>query len=138
MKSVTRTRTSLDQKDRGLGFDGNDVTEQRAAPSKFAYNQHSGKQDPNKTFNVGRGPVTGNDGTAKAGPKQPPTTRSVPNAKAGAASMFAGTYSGAAQVRTPGGTRPFEPSAGQNYKGTADMINVGRGPTKGNAQGSAK
>ena len=36
------------------------------------------------------------------------------------------------QVRTPGGTRAFDPSQGQNYKGNADKINVGRGPTKGN------
>jgi hypothetical protein len=37
-----------------------------------------------------------------------------------------------AQVRTPGGTRKFEPSATQNYSGNPDKINVGRGPTKGN------
>jgi hypothetical protein len=39
---------------------------------------------------------------------------------------------GGAQVRTPGGTRKFEPKAGQNYSGNADSINMGRGPTKGN------
>ena len=33
---------------------------------------------------------------------------------------------------TPGGTRDFMPKAGQNYKGNADKINCGRGPTKGN------
>ena len=41
-------------------------------------------------------------------------------------------FTGSAQVRTPGGTRAFEPSATQNYKGNADKMNVGRGPTKGN------
>jgi hypothetical protein len=41
---------------------------------------------------------------------------------------------GGAQVRTPGGTRTFDPRAGQNYRGNADEINMGRGPTKGNAQ----
>jgi hypothetical protein len=41
-------------------------------------------------------------------------------------------FTGSAQVRNPGGTRAFDPSSGQNYKGNADKINVGRGPTKGN------
>jgi len=41
-------------------------------------------------------------------------------------------FTGKPQVRTPGGTRAWTPSAGQNYKGNADSINVGRGPTKGN------
>ena len=29
-------------------------------------------------------------------------------------------------------TRPFMPQAKQNYRGNPDMMNVGRGPTKGN------
>jgi hypothetical protein len=36
------------------------------------------------------------------------------------------------QAVSDGATRAFDPKAGQNYKGNADKINVGRGPTKGN------
>ena len=41
-------------------------------------------------------------------------------------------FKGSPQVRTPGGTRSWDPKSGQNYKGNADKMNVGRGPTKGN------
>lgn len=133
MKPVTRSRTNLDQMDRGLGFDGLDVTEQRASQSHWATNQYSGRQDPNKTFNSGRGPTTGNDGTIKEGPRRPPTA-AVPNFKAAAKSLHDGTYNAGAQVRTPGGTRDWSPAAGQNYRGNPDRINEGRGPTKGLAQ----
>ena len=41
---------------------------------------------------------------------------------------------GGHQVRTPGGTRAWEPKAGQNYNGNPDRINAGAGPRKGNQQ----
>jgi len=79
------------------------------APNRFAGNQHQ-KTNPDAMINKGRGPTGG--GTAVPADKD--------------------LITGKPQVRTPGGTRAFDPSATQNYKGNADKINVGRGPTKGN------
>lgn len=89
--------------------------------NKFAGNHHM-KTNSDALINKGRGPTTGNKSS-----KSTPGTDSMPSLQAGK-DMFTGT----SQVRTPGGTRAFAPSAGQNYKGNADSINVGRGPTKGN------
>ncbi len=80
-------------------------------PNKYAKNQHTGHSNDGREVNFGRGPTGG-------GTKMPTCDREL--------------FKGSAQVRTPGGTRAFEPKAGQNYKGNADSINVGRGPTKGN------
>jgi hypothetical protein len=121
------------QSDHNMNFDGMESM----APSrstKFSGNQYSGKQDPNKTINKGRGPVKGNDGTCHhagfAAAACGPITAGVPALpKQGS---VRDDINRGAQVRTPGGTRKFEPSATQNYKGNSDKINVGRGPTKGN------
>ena len=104
--------------------------------TKFAHNQHSGHSNDGRTVNMGRGPTKGNDGKchhsgmAHAG-KMPPTSAlpSVP-----AQGSVRDSINRGAQVRNPGGTRKFEPSATQNYTGNADRINAGRGPTKGNQQ----
>lgn len=77
--------------------------------NKYAKNQHTGHSNDGREVNFGRGPTGG--------------STKVPATSGG---------KGSAQVRTPGGTRAFDPKAGQNYKGNADSINVGRGPTKGN------
>ena len=120
------------QSDKGLTFDGAELI---SAPkvNKYQGNQHAGVQDVNKTTNKGRGPTTGNTGSLNAGPKHPPVNKSG-STDAAKKSFHNGTFNAGAQVRTPGGTRPFEPKAGQNYKGDADSINLGRGPTKGNSQ----
>jgi len=113
---------SITQSDMNLNFDGMKGDGVNRGANKFAGNQHSGVQNPNKTFNEGRGPLVGNKSD-----KSTPGTDSMP-AHAPGKEMFTST----AQVRTPGGTRAFDPAMGQNYKGNADKINVGRGPTKGN------
>ena len=115
------------QSDHNMNFDGMESM----APSrstKFSGNQHSGVQNPNKTINVGRGPTKGNTGDL-AGRSCKPDTAAVP---ASIKIKNPDYINGGHQVRTPGGTRSFEPSATQNYKGNSDKINVGRGPTKGN------
>lgn len=131
MKKQPTTGRSIDQTDKGLGFDGLLVPGGQGNKDRALRNQHAGVQDPNKTINVGRGPTTGNTGTLNAGPKHPPTS-SLPNFKAAMGANDSLNFG--KQERTPGGTRPFEPKAGQNYKGNADSINEGRGPTKGNSQ----
>ena len=93
--------------------------------NKYAGNQHQ-KTNPDALINKGRGPTVGNhsddDSTYPDAARLPKFTPGT--------EMFRGSSN--PQVRTPGGTRAFDPSAGQNYKGNADKINVGRGPTKGN------
>ena len=129
---------NLDQTDQGLGFNGQNNTD--TVPRlgrKYSGNQYAGRTDPNQTFNMGRPEINtrGNQGADyNQGPKKPPVSRSLPTTRAACDSMTAGTYSGAAQVRTPGGTRTWQPSAGQNYHGNPDMIRETRGPTRGNAQ----
>ena len=136
MKSVTRTRTSPDQKDRGLGFNGQDNgSSQSARAQGYAGNQHAGKTDPNKTFNFGRGDTVGATSRLVEGPNRPPVS-SVP-----AFEKYKGPQDSlnfGKQERTPSGTRPFEPKMGQNYRGNADSINEGRGPTVGHKPGPAK
>lgn len=79
----------------------------------YAKNQWSGHSNDGREVNFGRGPTGG-------GTKMPDCGCEM--------------FTGSAQVRTPGGTRSFDPSATKNYRGNADSINVGRGPTKGNQQ----
>jgi hypothetical protein len=83
--------------------------------TKYSGNQHT-KTNPDAMINKGRGPTGG--GTA------------VPNR---GQEMFKGKPQ-QRQAVGDGATRAFDPSATQNYKGNADKINVGRGPTKGNME----
>lgn len=121
---------SVTQSDMNLDFNGMAGNGVNRGANKFAGNQHSGVQNPNKTFNEGRGPTKGNqDYDAGQGKHREAPTSPLP-AFAPGKEMFAGSSN--PQVRTPGGTRAWAPTTGQNYKGNADKINVGRGPTKGN------
>ena len=116
------------QSDMNLDFDGMAGNGVNRGANKFAGNHWGGVQNANKTFNEGRGPTKGNtDNTATTG--QRPPTSALPKFTTGK-EMFPGSAN--PQVRTPGGTRAFDPSAGQNYRGNADRINMGRGPLKGN------
>jgi hypothetical protein len=91
--------------------------------NRFAGNQHA-TTNSDALINKGRGPTVGNKSDDDS---TYPDAARIPKSGLGK-DMFTGS----AQVRTPGGTRAFEPSATQNYKGNADKMNVGRGPTKGN------
>lgn len=126
--SLTRTQTASwqhDSMDKAEGLDNDSNHPSYKQLKKYSGNQHGGAAEGN----FGRGAVKGNTNPTGVGPKQAPTSSvpstSLPNPD----SINCGP-----QVRTPGGTRPFMPSAGQNYRGNADQINLGRGPTKGNAQ----
>ena len=122
---------SITQSDMNLDFNGIAGNGVNRGANKFAGNQHAGVQNPNKTITGKRGPLVGNKSDDDS---TYPDARVVPNCHPGH-DMFKGSAN--PQVRTSGGgrfpgTRPFDPQAGQNYKGNADKINVGRGPTKGN------
>lgn len=121
------------QSDHNMNFDGMEAIAPKHS-TKFSGNQYSGRQDPNKTINMGRGHTVGNDGSCghagfEKSSCRPPTaaTPAVPKQGSTRDSINRGS-----QVRNPGGTRKFEPKATQNYSGNADKINMGRGPTKGN------
>ena len=133
--AALRTQTASNQYDDALYADG---MSNKDHPSYKAHatggNQHSGRQDPNQLINKGRpaANLKGNTGaTANAGSKQPDCSQ-VPGLPA--QGSVRDSINRGHQVRTPGGTRPFDPKMGQNYSGNADRINMGRGPTKGNNQ----
>jgi hypothetical protein len=87
-------------------------------------NQHG---NPNALINKGRGPTVGNESDDDSTYPDAARVPALPKQGSVRDSINRGP-----QVRTPGGTRAWDPSAGQNYKGNADKMNVGRGPTKGN------
>jgi hypothetical protein len=121
---------SITQSDSNLNFDGMEKMA-TSRSMKYCGNQHAGIQNPNKLVNKGRGPTVGNK--SDDGPTYP-DARVMPKITPGK-DMFLGSAN--PQVRSSGGgrfpeTRAFAPSAGQNYKGNPDKINMGRGPTKGN------
>jgi hypothetical protein len=99
--------------------------------AKVLVNQHTGYMNDGRLVNKGRGPTVGNKGCDLEGPKTPPASAVPSLPKQGS---VRDNINRGAQVRNPGGTRAFDPKMGQNYKGNADSINMGRGPTKGNAQ----
>ena len=93
---------AANQRDKGLGFNGQDVTEQRSQTNRFAHNQHGGfknpdmiqeRQMPNKKGNI-----------ADPGRDRAPAT------------------AGASKNPVESGKRSWSPSAGQNFKGNADKI----------------
>lgn len=92
---------------------------------KYSGNQHM-KTNSDALINKGRGPTVGNHSDDDS---TYPDAARVPKSGLGK-DMFMGSSN--PQVRTPGGTRAWDPVCGQNYKGDADKMNVGRGPTKGN------
>lgn len=100
------------QSDKNLDFNGMKGDGVNRAANRFAKNQWSGHSNDGREVNFKRGPTGGNTAV--------PASREMTK--------------GSAQVRTPGGTRAWDPKCEQNYKGNADKINVGRGPTKGNQQ----
>ena len=115
----------------GLDFDGvgkNGYS--RNNSQKVQTNQYSGHANDGRLVNKGRGPTKGNSDTTTHVGKRPDAA-SVPSS----IKIKNPDYiNGGSQVRTPGGTRSWDPKCEQNYKGNPDKINVGRGPTKGNQE----
>ena len=124
------------KQDKNLNFNGMAGDGVNRGANRFAKNQWSGHSNDGRLVNMGRGPTKGNDGScghsgmAMTGAKPP--VSAVPGLPA--QGSVRDNINRGQQVRTPGGTRAWEPKAGQNYKGDANKINVGRGPTKGNQQ----
>ena len=111
------------QSDNNINFDGMENIAPKHA-TKYMVNQHTGHMNDGRLVNYGRGPTVGNKSDKDASyPGAAATPKFTPGKE---------LFTGSAQVRTPGGTRTWDPSKGQNYKGNPDKINEGRGPTKGN------
>lgn len=95
--------------------------------NRFAGNQWSGHSNDGRLVNKGRGPTTGNQDHKPMAVGKPATKdayRAAPTDAVPAHNPGKDMFTGSAQVRTPGGTRAWEPSATQNYKGNPDRINV--------------
>jgi len=123
------------QSDTNMNFDGME----RMAPSKsskYMTNQWSGHMNDGREVNFGRGPTKGNMGCGKPGQtgatksvtmdtyRDTPTTKSVPALPA--QGSVRDSINRGAQVRNPGGTRSWDPKAGQNYAGNPDKIRIGQ------------
>mgnify|MGYP003350666572 CR=1 FL=1 len=96
---------------------------------KYSKNQWSGHSNDGRLVDFGRGPTKGNEDHKPMAVGKPATkdayraapTSAMPAVKPGK-DMFPGGAN--PQVRTPGGTRTWDPKKGQNYNGNPDRINV--------------
>ena len=131
----------ITQSDTTLKFDGAEQERSGRVRGGVHVNAWSGHMNDGREVNMGRGPTKGNMGCGAPG--QPGATKSVTMDKYRAAptdSLPATVkiknpdyINGGAQVRTPGGTRTWDPKAGQNYAGNPDKIRMGQsgGPAYG-------
>jgi hypothetical protein len=122
---------SKTQDDSNLNFDGMEKIAPKRS-TKYQTNQWSGHMNDGRNVNFGRGPTKGNQDHAakKVGPpatfdsyRGTPTTKSVPAVPA--QGSVRDSINRGPQVRTPGGTRTWDPKCEQNYKGNIDKINAG-------------
>ena len=120
------------QSDMNMDFDGM-ARETQKNLTRYSGNQWAGRQDANKTVDMGRGPTKGNQGCGVNGQpgamksvtrdayRDTPTTKTVPSMKINPDSINLGR-----QERNPSGTRAWDPKCGQNYSGNPDRIRVGQ------------
>jgi len=134
---------SKTQSDTTLKFDGAERENTGRVNSKMHTNAWSGHANDGRTVNFGRGPTRGNMGCGAPGQKgatasvtkdayrDTPTRREVPAVPR--QGSVRDNINRGAQVRNPGGTRAWMPSAEQNYRGNPDRIRVGQsgGPDYG-------
>ena len=125
---------STTQQDTNMNFDGME----RMAPSRssrYMTNAWSGHMNDGREVNFGRGPTRGNMGCGAPGQpgamasvtkdayRAAPTT-GVPSLPA--QGSVRDNINRGAQVRTPGGTRTWDPRCEQNYRGNPDRIRMGQ------------
>ena len=114
------------QDDRNMNFDGMESIAPKHS-SKLHTNHWSGHANDGREVNFGRGPTV----AGRTGQKTPGSTGSVPQLPA--QGSVRDSINRGAQVRTPGGTRAWDPKCGQNYSGNPDKIRIGQsgGPSYG-------
>jgi len=126
--------------DQGLGFDGAGRESTGSVRGGLHVNRFTGYMNDGRLVNKGRGPTTGNMGCGD--PSRAGASMSVTKDKfrlAPASSVPSVPKQGTvrdsinrgSQVRTPGGTRDWMPSAGQNYRGNPDSIRIGQAGGEG-------
>jgi len=115
------------QSDTTLKFDGAERESTGRVNSKMHTNQWSGHANDGREVNFGRGPTV----AGRTGHKTPGSTGTVPALPA--QGSVRDSINRGPQVRTPGGTRAWMPSATQNYNGNPDKIRIGQsgGPSYG-------
>lgn len=119
---MKHNKVARDQKDSGLGYNGQALSPDSIYKynAKYQTNKNDTVSNPN-SINYGRGPTVGNTDTM-AKPNRPQVAKvNFPFKNPNSINMGSGP-------RTPGGTTECSSPA------NPDMINVGRGPTKGNQQ----
>ena len=106
------------QSDTNMNFDGMARETPGRVRGGLHVNHWSGHMNDGRDVNMGRGPTV----AGRTGHKTPGSTGSVRD-----------NINRGAQVRTPGGTRAWDPKCGQNYSGNPDQIRVGQsgGPAYG-------
>ena len=107
------------QSDTNMNFDGME----KMAPSrssKYMTNTWSGHMNDGRLVNKGRGPTV----AGRTGHKTPGSTGTVPAVPA--QGTVRDSINRGSQVRNPGGTRSWDPKAGQNYSGNPDKIRIGQ------------
>lgn len=126
---------SKTQSDTTLKFDGAERESTGKVRAGVHVNAWSGHMNDGRLVNKGRGPTTGNTGSGAPGQKGATasvtrdTYRAAPTAALPSSTKIRNPdyINGGAQVRTPGGTRAWEPSKTQNYRGNPDSIRIGQG-----------
>lgn len=127
------------QSDRGLEFNGVGQGPSRGS-NKYAHNQWSGHSNDGRLVNYGTQHRVGNDGACHepknvgASVTKDSYRRAPATAGSGARPRNPDAINVGSQVRNPGGTRAWEPKAGQNYSGNPDRIRAGQ--SGGNSYGS--
>lgn len=121
------------QSDRNMNFDGMESIAPKGS-TKYKHNTWSGHSNDGRLVNYPHQMRTGNNGEChNPGNLGPSVTRDAqrrPPASAVPSLPAQGSVrdniNRGSQVRNPGGTRAWAPSAGQNYKGNPDSIRVGQ------------
>ena len=136
-RATTRVANRINQRgDEDLHSDGM-VNRDRPRDTRpdYCYNQHTGRANSGELQNYGRpaANLMGNMGRdLNEGAKRPPVSR-VPDFERHLGSSDSLNFG--SQERNPGGVRAYEVRGQDNFQGDSDSINMGRGPTRGNAQG---
>jgi len=121
------------QSDRNMNFDGMEAIAPKGS-TKYAHNHWSGHSNDGRLVNYGSQHRVGNDGACapaknvgasvtKDSYKRPPAS-AVPSLPA--QGSVRDSINRGSQVRNPGGTRSWDPKAGQNYSGNPDSIRIGQ------------
>ena len=120
------------QSDTNMDFDGMNKTGTGRVNQKMQTNQWSGHMNDGREVNMGRGPTKGNQGCGKPGKPGAMASATKDSFRAAPTDSLPGSMkiknpdyiNGGAQVRTPGGTRSWDPKCGQNYAGNPDKIRI--------------